>query len=109
MTPPDDLVKRLRGRTVRSPAADFNPFVSRAMSDPDCVEAADHIEALQAEVARLREALKPFAEEVGRFGRGNDDLKVSIRAVNQKAIPNFDLSVAHFVAARAALASGETQ
>lgn len=50
----DALVERLRARTVKSPAADFNPFVSRTMPDPDCAEAAERISALSEENERLR-------------------------------------------------------
>lgn len=70
---------------------------------------ANALQALRDENERLRTALRPFAEEAGRFGRGNGELKVELCAASQKAIPNFDLSVAHFEAARAALAQEPRQ
>ena len=60
-----ELVERLRARTVKSPASDFNPFVSRTMPDPLCAEAADAISSLRDEVERLRE----FASNAGRAMR----------------------------------------
>lgn len=56
----------------------------------------ERIEALEA-------ALKPFAEELGRFGIGNSSAHVELRLSGRRAIPNLDLSVAHFEQARAAL------
>ena len=60
----DDLVKRLRkiGDRVSAPCPDgikgCSVFHFRVETDPTCAEAADRIEALTAEVERLRAALK---------------------------------------------------
>lgn len=65
----DDLVKQLRkiGERVPVPCPDGIKgclvFHFRVETDPTCAEAADRIEALEAEVERLREALGWFLND----------------------------------------------
>ena len=58
----DDLVKRLR-----------EPCKAEHTYDPDKDEAAARIEALEAEVARYREALEPFSEMADCYDPVEDD------------------------------------
>jgi hypothetical protein len=60
-----DLVKRLRYWHWREGG-------TKVIANPDGAEAADRIEALEGEVARLRAALEAIAVRAGTFeGRGN--------------------------------------
>jgi hypothetical protein len=87
------LVERLRGPHRRSECGNF------AEVHPDCLtEAADRISTLERELARMGEALKPFASEAGRYGAYGDG--------SQRAWLN--CTVADLRAARSALQSTPT-
>jgi len=61
----DDLIKSRLGYTYDlKDALRHNPTIIQA-GDDICAVALTRIEALEAENARLREALKPFSKEAG--------------------------------------------
>lgn len=111
----DELVERLRGKTKVLPTQggatlSFGGETSHYILDdgmryinPDGPEAADRIEALEAENARLREALAPFAKITfeGTFWERHPDSPVLfIHATGE------EVTVADFDKARTALTNG---
>lgn len=73
---------------------------SRMIADKVIEEAG--IESLASQIREMREALEPFAEQVGRFGRGNEARKVELVLSDRDAYPH-EISVAKFERARSAL------
>jgi hypothetical protein len=65
----------------------------------DKADAWDAISKKNETIDQLREGLRPFAAEVARFGRGNEDRAVTLMLADRKAHPSVDLSVADFVRA----------
>ena len=66
---------------------------------------ADQLSAKDAEIARLREALKPFSAEAERWGdRAPDDLTVSVHSVDAEHFGDqSEFTVGDLRRARAAL------
>ena len=92
------LVERLRGHS-KIMARDKGKFV-RFIDVATCNEAADLIDEMEAENARLREALFPFAEQAYHYEPEEDD------GGEEAFLSRF--LIRHLRAARAALAQ-ETQ
>ena len=88
-----DLVEWLRRTVYRN---SYYKDDTRVLVNPDGPEAADRIEALEAEVERLREALEPFT-----FREDGDDEAVSIQ--HPSIIVRCEVTYGDIQLARAAL------
>jgi len=93
---PDDLVERLNARSKQQclPSHGFLDQHGKShitgyltiKGEPLCAEAAARIEALEAENARLRDAMRPFAEAVKITKAESNSYPVFMRANQWDAV-----------------------
>jgi hypothetical protein len=104
----EHLVARLAARDVLWP----DLVASRDKAQAENSRLTDALAASQAEVARLREALKPFAEEANELPsclHGEDTYWVHLGPSDTGPRVRSDFSVSDLCRARAALAASQPQ